>query len=207
MLIPLTHRRTTAMQQRHALAFSLLLLLIAVAPLDAQRRRGRRWVEPIPAWSIDAHIRYSVLLDDAAFFIGGRAGRQLDTTLNVGVGGSLLYSESAETRTEAGFERITSLLYLGPSLELRDSLRGPVRLLYRASVVGGLAGFEREQHGVRSDGRALLAGIEPELGIQFRLARSLQLTMTVGALCAWRLDDGTRILSGPIATTGVRFVR
>lgn len=182
----------------------LVLLLISLTPAEAQRRRIR--IEPIPSWGIDGGTRYAVLADDEVSFASARFGRQLDTSLNIGVGASYLLTASAETRTADGFDRYTSLILAGPSLELRDSLRGPVGALLRIGLVGGLLGFEQERGGIRSDGNVIVGGIDPGVGIQVRATRRLQASATFGALCLWRIDDGRAIVAGPIASMAIRVV-
>jgi hypothetical protein len=192
------------MAPRAALLLVIAFAMIA-APLEAQRRRS--WTEPIPSWGIEPMVRYSIMKDDPVLLAGGRVGRQLDSTLYLGLVGAMLLSESAETQSVRGFDRVTSLLYFGPSLELRDSVHGPLRFILRASAVAGLAGYEREADGVRSDGTTFIVGVEPEVGISIRMTRALQYSMTAGVLYAVPPGGGDAIVSGPIATMGIRLVR
>jgi hypothetical protein len=190
---------------RHTIFPVLLILVVASVPLDAQRRS--RWAEPIPSWGVEPMVRLSILKDDPVMLIGARIGRQVDSTLNLGITGTMLWTESAVTLRDDGFDRITSLIFLGPSLELRDSLRGPVRFLARAAGVAGIVGYESERDGVAANGTAFIVGIEPELGVIIRATRGVQFTSTVGMLYGWRLDGEDAIVSGPIATAGIRFIR
>ena len=139
--------------------------------------------------------------------VGARVGRQLDETVNIGAGGMLMLSSSAETQHADGFARVTSLLYLGPSIELRDSLRGRVGFLLRATVAGGVAGIEESTAGSVDAGSAFLVGVAPEAGVLVRVSRILQLTGTIGMFHGWRLDGGTSIITGPMASAGVRLIR
>src|SRR5688500_7439168 len=169
---------------------SLVVLLISCAELDAQRGRRVRWVEPIPSWGIESSIRVSLLKDDPVSYVGARVGRQFDASFNAGVGGSMMLTNSAESFTSDGFERVTSLVYIGPSIELRDSLRGPVRFLLRTTALAGLVGFDESSAGSTRSGTSFMYGFEPEVGINVRAARQLQVNATVGGLFAWRVDGG-----------------
>ena len=190
------------------LTISLLLLVLASMPLDAQRRRrGPRWVEPVPSWGLEASLRASILKDDAVTYVGARVGRQLTSAFNLGVGGSMMLTNSAESLTADAVDRVTSLVYLGPSIELRDSLRGPVRFLFRTTAAAGLVGFEESSGSAHRDALSLLLGLEQEAGINVRITRALQMSATVGALFAWRVDGGREIVSGPTASFGLRLVR
>lgn len=182
----------------------IVLVALAIVPADAQRRR--RWHEPIPSWSIEPIMRSAIMKDDPVLFAAGRFARQMDSTLNLGIGVAMLISESAETQRADGFERVTSLYYLGPSIELRDSLRGPARFIVRATVVLGSVGFEEAHAGDTSVGTAYVVGGEPEIGILIRLTRFLQLSMTAGVLYGWRFDGGPVVVSGPSMAFGARFV-
>ncbi|MBC8145391.1 MAG: hypothetical protein H7X80_07380 [bacterium] len=183
----------------------VILFALANAPLDAQR--GRRRGEPIPSWSIEPIMRASIIKDDAVTLAGGRVARQMDSTLNLGVAGATMLTGSAETQRVDGFERITSMLYLGPSIELRDSLRGPSRFIVRATGLVGLAGFEEQTNDVINDGSTFFGGVEADVGILVRLTRALQISATAGVLYGWRVDGGPAIISGPSAAFGIRFVR
>ena len=187
---------------------TLIAALLACDTLEAQRRRrGPRFIEPIPSWGVEASFRVSVLKDDAVSYVGARVGRQLDSKFNIGIGGSMLLTPMAESFRIDGYERVTSLVYIGPSIELRDSLRGPVRFLLRVGSVVGLAGFSESSDGVEKSGMSFMYGVEPEAGITARVSRVLQLNVTVGVLLGWRAVGGREIVSGPTASFGVRLVR